>query len=133
MYIVLPIEIRFCIILYLLVSAYCHSRRLYNLLLMAQMHFSNKLNFVESEVDNQLSPLLPLPTSKLERLSRECLLEEFQLPCKPAQKWYCQFEDNRWRKHKCKLQIHLPKAYKKCACITSEGVVYKKVPVSREK
>lgn len=88
------------------------------------------LTSAEPDVDNQLSPLLPMPTSKLERLSKECTQDEFQLPCRPNQKWYCQFEDGRWRKHKCKLQIQIPKTYKKCACITSEGVVYKKIPVS---
>ncbi|KAF5295052.1 hypothetical protein FQR65_LT10605 [Abscondita terminalis] len=84
-----------------------------------------------SQIDNQL--LLQLTPNKLERLSVECLQEEYQLPCRAGQKWYCQHEYGRWRKHKCKLQIPIPhskKTYKKCACFTPEGLVYRKIPIN---
>ncbi|KAB0797399.1 hypothetical protein PPYR_08393 [Photinus pyralis] len=84
-----------------------------------------------TQIDNQL--VLPLSPNKLERLSMECSLEEYQLPCQPGQKWYCQYEYGRWRKHKCKLQIPIPqfkKTYRKCACFTPEGLVYKKIPIN---
>ncbi|KAK5646226.1 hypothetical protein RI129_004690 [Pyrocoelia pectoralis] len=84
-----------------------------------------------SQIDNQL--VLPLSSNKLERLSIECSLEEYQLPCQPGQKWYCQYEYGRWRKHKCKLQIPIPhfkKTYRKCACFTPEGLVYRKIPIN---
>lgn len=75
-----------------------------------------------------------LPSNKLERLSIECLHGNFQYPCGGNQKWYCKLEDGRWRKHKCKLQIHIPRQiYKKCACLTVDGVIYKKIPVSAKK
>lgn len=88
------------------------------------------------QLDNQLLPQMPQTSSlgsKLERLAVECRQAEFQLPCQRGQKWYCQYEFDRWRKHKCKLQIPIPhgrKAYKKCACFTPEGLVYRKIPVS---
>lgn len=88
-----------------------------------------------AQLDNQLLPEVPMtPTNKLQRLAIECLKNDFELPCKPGQKWYCQKENGRWRKHKCKLLIQLPyhnkREFKKCACFTGEGVVYKRVPVS---
>lgn len=99
-------------------------------------HFVSKTIVAASEIhlDNQLLPVVPLvPTNKLERLAIECLHNDMQLPCKEGQKWYCQYEEGRWRKHKCKLLLQLPyqsKTFKKCACFTSEGLVYKRVPVS---
>lgn len=83
-------------------------------------------------MDNQLSPELRFPTNKLERLARECTHQNLKLPCKPGQKWYCQHEHGRWRKHKCKSQITFPKqkSYRKCACFSAEKLVYKKLPVS---
>ncbi|KAI4464430.1 n-acetylglucosamine-6-sulfatase family member [Holotrichia oblita] len=81
-------------------------------------------------MDNQLSPELRFPTNKLERLARECTHQNLKLPCKPGQKWYCQHEHGRWRKHKCKSQIAFPKqkSYRKCACFSAEKLVYKKLP-----
>lgn len=103
------------------------------------MTYTKFLNFAGSQLqlDNQLLPQVSgMPSNKLERLAVECLHEEFQLPCRPGQKWYCQHEYGRWRKHKCKLQIPIPhtkKSYKKCACFTPEGLVYRKIPVNENK
>ncbi|KAF5271348.1 hypothetical protein FQA39_LY08146 [Lamprigera yunnana] len=94
-------------------------------------NMEDKYKGSSSQIDNQL--LLQLTPNKLERLSIECLQEEFQLPCQQGQKWYCQHEYGRWRKHKCKLQIPIPhskKSYKKCACFTPEGLVYRKIPIN---
>ncbi|XP_023311645.1 extracellular sulfatase SULF-1 homolog isoform X4 [Anoplophora glabripennis] len=87
----------------------------------------------EMQLDNRLLPVLPLP-SKLERLAIECMQDEMRLPCKPRQKWYCENDAGRWRKHKCKSvvqNIPLPsdRAYRKCACFTPDGLVYKKLPL----
>lgn len=89
------------------------------------------LKMDEAQVDNQLVP--EIPRSKFEKLAEECRRPGYQLPCKIGQKWYCQMEDRRWRRHKCKQQVQLPsvnKIFKKCACFTQKGLVYKKVPVS---
>lgn len=85
------------------------------------------------QLDNRL---LPVPPSKLERLAIECLQDDMKLPCKRGQKWFCENDGGRWRKHKCKSMsqstIPLPsdRAYRKCACFTPNGLVYKKLPVS---
>lgn len=77
---------------------------------------------------------LAVPQSKFEKLARECQQTIYQLPCKTNQKWYCQLEQGRWRKHKCKQQLQYPtpanKVFKKCACITAEGLVYKRILVN---
>lgn len=100
------------------------------------MIISFKLIYLISDnmqLDNRLLPVLP---SKLERLALECLHDEMKLPCKRGQKWYCENYDGRWRKHKCKSIAHttipLPedRMYRKCACFTPNGLVYKKLPVS---
>ncbi|KAJ8960804.1 hypothetical protein NQ318_020100 [Aromia moschata] len=88
----------------------------------------------DMQLDNRLLPVPPLP-SKLERLAIECLQDEMKLPCRPRQKWYCENDAGRWRKHKCKSAVQsipLPseRAYRKCACFTPNGLVYKKLPVS---
>lgn len=85
------------------------------------------------QLDNQL---LPLPVTKLERLSIECVQESMMFPCKVGQKWFCQNINGRWRKHKCKSNfnsyntMNIERPYRKCACFTPNGVVYKKIPVS---
>lgn len=85
------------------------------------------------QLDNRLLPVLH---SKLERLALECLKDEMKLPCKRGQKWYCESDGGRWRKHKCKSMVQttipLPadRAFRKCACFTPNGLVYKKLPVS---
>ncbi|KAJ8963758.1 hypothetical protein NQ314_005400, partial [Rhamnusium bicolor] len=55
----------------------------------------------DMQLDNRLLPVLPL-TSKLERLAMECMQDNMKLPCKPRQKWYCENDEGRWRRHKCK-------------------------------
>lgn len=81
---------------------------------------------------NQLLP--EIPKSKFEKLAGDCQHPSLQLPCKTNQRWYCQLEEGRWRKHKCKQQIQFPtannKIFKKCACFTPDGLVYKKILVS---
>ena len=48
-------------------------------------------------------------------------------PCRASQRWYCVNENGRWRKHKCKsVVVH----FRKCACFTEAGLVYKRIPVS---
>lgn len=93
--------------------------------------FGVNLDFFADD-DNQLP--LAVPQSKFEKLAEECQQSIYQLPCKPNQKWYCQMEHGRWRKHKCKQQLQFPstpnnKVFKKCACITAEGLVYKRILV----
>lgn len=87
------------------------------------------------QLDNRLAPVLPIP-SKLERLAIECMRPEMQLPCQKGQKWYCENDGGRWRRHKCKSIVHstIPfpseRTYRKCACFTPQGLVYKKFSVS---
>uniref|UniRef100_A0A6P7GJH4 Extracellular sulfatase SULF-1 homolog n=1 Tax=Diabrotica virgifera virgifera TaxID=50390 RepID=A0A6P7GJH4_DIAVI len=92
----------------------------------------------DRQLDNRLVPVLP--PSKVERLAVECLRPEMRLPCQRGQRWYCENEAGRWRRRKCKLvpqntqgqyMIPLPsnKAYRKCACFTPNGLVYKKLPL----
>lgn len=81
------------------------------------------------QLDNQLLPEIPL--SKFEKLAEECKKPGYQLPCKMGQKWFCQIEQGRMRRHKCKMQLPLAnRGFKKCACFTAKGLVYKKIPVS---
>ncbi|RZC31787.1 extracellular sulfatase SULF-1 -like, partial [Asbolus verrucosus] len=73
------------------------------------------------------------PSNKLERLSVECALDDLKPPCRVNQKWYCVNDNGRWRKHKCKSVTHVSlnanKSFRKCACFTSAGLVYKKIPL----
>lgn len=65
--------------------------------------------------------------SKHERLEMECSKPETKLDCVPGQKWKCEREGHRWRKHKCRLAVipdSLPKSSRKCACFTPNGVIY---------
>jgi extracellular sulfatase Sulf len=77
------------------------------------------------------------PANKLERLSVECALDEMKPPCRMNQKWYCVNDNGRWRKHKCKSAVHVPfntsKSFRKCACFTEAGLVYRKIPVRQLK
>ncbi|XP_008543159.1 extracellular sulfatase SULF-1 homolog [Microplitis demolitor] len=82
-------------------------------------------------LDNGVNPSLNL-NSKHERLAYECSRPEAQTNCLPGQKWRCEKEGHRWRRHKCKYTttassittstVH--KSSKKCACFTPNGVVY---------
>lgn len=87
----------------------------------------------DMQLDNRLLPVMP--SSKLERLALECLRLEMKLPCQKGQKWFCEKESGKWRRRKCKSAnmdvIPMPsnKAYRKCACFTPNGLVYKKLPL----
>ncbi|XP_060516571.1 extracellular sulfatase SULF-1 homolog isoform X2 [Cylas formicarius] len=75
--------------------------------------------------------------TKLERLSLECLSDDMRFPCQHGQKWYCQNDNGRWRKHKCKLtrEIIPYNNYdhsRRCACFTPNGLVYKNVPLQSQ-
>ncbi|XP_043519246.1 extracellular sulfatase SULF-1 homolog isoform X3 [Frieseomelitta varia] len=41
-----------------------------------------------------------------------------------SQKWRCERDGHRWRRHKCKYAAPPPRVSKKCACFTPNGVVY---------
>ncbi|CAG5097533.1 Similar to Sulf1: Extracellular sulfatase SULF-1 homolog (Drosophila melanogaster) [Cotesia congregata] len=82
-------------------------------------------------LDNGVNPSLNL-NSKHERLTYECSRPEAQTNCLPGQKWRCEKEGHRWRRHKCKYTTTASsitsgtahKSSKKCACFTPNGVVY---------
>jgi extracellular sulfatase Sulf len=76
-----------------------------------------------------------LHSQKYTRLTIECSRPSAQTDCLPGQKWRCEREGQRWRRHKCRegFQEQLPgstpsmtprNAWKKCACFTPDGVVY---------
>ncbi|KAK9879427.1 hypothetical protein WA026_006494 [Henosepilachna vigintioctopunctata] len=86
----------------------------------------------QMQLDNRVLPgFIPLYT-KSERLIKECAQPNMQKPCAVHQKWFCEYDSGRWRKHKCKsvpmLQQPVEK-FRKCACFTPHGPVYKKVPM----
>lgn len=72
--------------------------------------------------------------SKHAKLAFECSKPESQTDCLPGQKWRCEREGRRWRRHKCRnafsseeiLPIVPPQkaTSKKCACFTPNGVIY---------
>lgn len=87
--------------------------------------------FSKSSSDNEMK-LEPksLQANKLERLSAECTSEEMRIPCRLSQRWYCVIDNGRWRKHKCKTPAtNLSRNFRKCACFTSSGLIYKKIPI----
>lgn len=63
-------------------------------------------------------------STKHERLAIECSRPEVQMNCIPGQKWRCERDGHRWRRHKCKYVAPPPRISKKCACFTPNGVVY---------
>ncbi|KAL3283073.1 hypothetical protein HHI36_006230 [Cryptolaemus montrouzieri] len=84
-------------------------------------------------LDNRVLPgFIPL-YSKSERLVKECAQPNMQKPCIAHQKWFCEFDNGRWRKHKCKSIVpnshQTVDKYRKCACFTPHGLVYKKIPI----
>ncbi|XP_043288320.1 extracellular sulfatase SULF-1 homolog [Venturia canescens] len=91
-------------------------------------------NSRDRHLDNGLNPLFHRSLgSKHERLALECSKSEAQANCVSGQKWRCEREGNRWRRHKCRYSSPLPlkfppiqsiRASKKCACFTPNGVVY---------
>ncbi|XP_029158423.1 extracellular sulfatase SULF-1 homolog [Nylanderia fulva] len=64
--------------------------------------------------------------TKHERLAAECSRPEAQADCLPGQKWRCERDGHRWRRHKCRYAVPTPQrvSSKKCACFTPHGVVY---------
>nr|CAI5824942.1 unnamed protein product [Callosobruchus analis] len=86
------------------------------------------------QLDNRLIPVPPYST-KLERLAVECLRSDTKLPCKRGQKWFCENDNGRWRRHKCKTVVPNvagleERGYRKCACFTPNGLIYKKLPLN---
>ncbi|XP_023246948.1 extracellular sulfatase SULF-1 homolog [Copidosoma floridanum] len=83
----------------------------------------------EPRLDNGLQS-----SSKHSRLAFECSRAAAQTDCLPGQKWRCEKDGQRWRRHKCRAsgtdhqEVQLPQplrtAWKKCACFTPSGVVY---------
>lgn len=75
-------------------------------------------------------------SSRHTRLALECSRSSAQANCVPGQKWRCERDGQRWRRHKChhpgvvnassqEILIPVPRnAWKKCACFTPNGVVY---------
>ncbi|XP_066593174.1 extracellular sulfatase SULF-1 homolog isoform X2 [Prorops nasuta] len=63
---------------------------------------------------------------KHERLAVECSRAESRAECLPGQKWRCERDGHRWRRHKCRYSTSTPapRLTKKCACFTPNGVVY---------
>jgi extracellular sulfatase Sulf len=98
--------------------------------------YSNEANVTSKNLirDNDMAvETRNFPANKLERLSVECALDEMKPPCRMNQKWYCVNDNGRWRKHKCKSAVHVPfntnKSFRKCACFTEAGLVYRKIPM----
>lgn len=91
------------------------------------------LTDADLHLDNGVNPLLSSMNTKHERLAYECSRPEVQGNCLPGQKWRCERDGHRWRRHKCKYtnpqlpiqpSITVQKTTKKCACFTPNGVVY---------
>ncbi|XP_003489072.1 extracellular sulfatase SULF-1 homolog isoform X1 [Bombus impatiens] len=78
----------------------------------------------DPHLDNRVHPVHSSFSSKHERLAIECSRPEVQTNCIPGQKWRCEREGHRWRRHKCKYAAPSPRMSKKCACFTPNGVVY---------
>ncbi|KAK2578928.1 hypothetical protein KPH14_011134 [Odynerus spinipes] len=77
-------------------------------------------------LDNRVHPVQTPFSSKHERLAIECSRPEAQADCVPGQKWRCERDGHRWRRHKCRYAIPPPvqRTSKKCACFTPHGLVY---------
>ncbi|XP_076685460.1 extracellular sulfatase Sulf1 isoform X2 [Andrena cerasifolii] len=76
----------------------------------------------DPHLDNRVHPVHP--ATKHERLAIECSRPEAQANCVLGQKWRCERDGHRWRRHKCKYAAPPPRVSKKCACFTPNGVVY---------
>ncbi|XP_031830711.2 extracellular sulfatase Sulf1 isoform X1 [Nomia melanderi] len=79
---------------------------------------------VDPHLDNRVHPVHPSYSTKHERLAIECSRPEAQANCVLGQKWRCERDGHRWRRHKCKYAAPPPRVSKKCACFTPNGVVY---------
>ncbi|RLU16743.1 hypothetical protein DMN91_010811 [Ooceraea biroi] len=80
----------------------------------------------DPHLDNRVHPMHAPFATKHERLAAECSRPEAQADCLPGQKWRCERDGHRWRRHKCRYAIPPPpqRVSKKCACFTPNGVVY---------
>ncbi|XP_076247243.1 extracellular sulfatase Sulf1 isoform X2 [Calliopsis andreniformis] len=78
----------------------------------------------DPHLDNRVYPVHSTFSSKHERLAVECSRPEAQTNCVLGQKWRCERDGHRWRRHKCKYAAPPPRMSKKCACFTPNGVVY---------
>ncbi|CAK9802273.1 Extracellular sulfatase SULF-1 homolog [Anthophora quadrimaculata] len=78
----------------------------------------------DPHLDNRVHPVHSPFSTKHERLAIECSRPEAQTNCLPGQKWRCERDGHRWRRHKCKYAAPPPRMTKKCACFTPNGVVY---------
>ncbi|XP_034183565.2 extracellular sulfatase Sulf1 isoform X1 [Osmia lignaria lignaria] len=79
---------------------------------------------VDPHLDNRVHPVHSTYSAKHERLAIECSRPEAQANCVPGQKWRCERDGHRWRRHKCKYAAPPLRISKKCACFTPNGVVY---------
>ncbi|PBC31383.1 Extracellular sulfatase SULF-1 [Apis cerana cerana] len=86
----------------------------------------NDVHLADSDphLDNRVHPVHSTFSTKHERLAIECSRPEVQTNCIPGQKWRCERDGHRWRRHKCKYAAPPPRMSKKCACFTPNGVVY---------
>lgn len=84
----------------------------------------NDLPGSDPHLDNRVYPVHSTFSTKHERLAIECSRPEVQTNCIPGQKWRCERDGHRWRRHKCKYAAPPPRMSKKCACFTPNGVVY---------
>jgi len=80
----------------------------------------------DPHLDNRVHPMHAPYATKHERLAAECSRPEAQTDCLPGQKWRCERDGHRWRRHKCRYAAPPPpqKVSKKCACFTPNGVIY---------
>nr|XP_033326025.1 extracellular sulfatase SULF-1 homolog isoform X2 [Megalopta genalis] len=78
----------------------------------------------DPHLDNRVHPVHSTYSAKHERLAIECSRPEAQANCVMGQKWRCERDGNRWRRHKCKYAAPPRRISKKCACFTPNGVVY---------
>lgn len=80
----------------------------------------------DPHLDNRVHSMHAAFATKHERLAAECSRPEAQADCLPGQKWRCERDGHRWRRHKCRYAAPPPpqKVSKKCACFTPNGVVY---------
>ncbi|XP_018307285.1 extracellular sulfatase SULF-1 homolog isoform X1 [Mycetomoellerius zeteki] len=80
----------------------------------------------DPHLDNRVHPMHAPFATKHERLAAECSRPEVQTDCLPGQKWRCERDGHRWRRHKCRYAAPPPpqKVSKKCACFTPNGVIY---------
>lgn len=80
----------------------------------------------DPHLDNRVHPMHTPFATKHERLAAECSRPEVQTDCLPGQKWRCEKDGHRWRRHKCRYAAPPPpqRVSKKCACFTPNGVIY---------